>query len=141
MSESSVRYACTLDADAARARLPQARALTSRLRSRERLDDRLLLRFDDDGDTATIVDQFVRDEQQCCPFFGFDVRLSEIRRLLDGDGGDDWQDLARQKRLELQEGIAELEAAAELIDAALACGCQDLETCERSGHRCLQDDT
>lgn len=74
MSEPSARYACTLDTDAARARLPQARALTSRLRSRERFDDRLVLRFSDDGDTTTIVDQFVRDEQQCCAFFGFDVR-------------------------------------------------------------------
>ena len=53
--------------------------------------------------------------------------LDEIGQLLDGAG--DWQPLARRKRRELGERIEELVAAAELVDAALACGCEDIEGC------------
>lgn len=53
--------------------------------------------------------------------------LDEISELLDGTGA--WQDLARAKRDHLSARISELAAAQDLIDAALACGCQDLEAC------------
>lgn len=53
--------------------------------------------------------------------------LAEIRRLL--DGGEGWQGLARRKREELGARIDELARAQRLIDAALACGCADLEGC------------
>ena len=74
MNPSPQSFACTLDVDGARSRLSQARGLTERLRGRQRIDQRLVLRFVDDGRTGALVDEFVRDEQQCCSFFEFDVR-------------------------------------------------------------------
>ncbi|QBI20559.1 MerR family transcriptional regulator [Egibacter rhizosphaerae] len=53
--------------------------------------------------------------------------LDEIKELLDGAGR--WQHLAREKREQLSARIQELVTAQELIDAALACGCEDLEGC------------
>lgn len=53
--------------------------------------------------------------------------LAEIVALLD-DGGD-WPAHARRKRAELERRIDGLAKAHELIDAALACGCADLEGC------------
>lgn len=73
-SEDPAAYACTLDLEGARARLPNIRALTGRLLARERIDNRLVLRFEDDGDTTALVEEFVREEQACCPFFGFEIR-------------------------------------------------------------------
>lgn len=67
-------FACTLDAEGARSRLPQARDLAERLLGRERIGQRLVMRFADDERTGSLVDEFVRDEQQCCTFFGFAVR-------------------------------------------------------------------
>lgn len=60
--------------------------------------------------------------------------LDEIRQLLDGVGP--WHDLARRKRSELTARIDELRAAQQVIDEALACGCEDLEGCctEAGGH-------
>lgn len=57
--------------------------------------------------------------------------LDEIATLLDGDG--DWRGVARRKRDELQERIEQLVAATELVDAALACGCEDIEGCGGQG--------
>ena len=54
--------------------------------------------------------------------------LAEIAALLDDD---DWEPLARQKRQELRDRIARLDVAVELIDHALACGCEHLEGCDR----------
>ena len=59
--------------------------------------------------------------------------LEETTTLLDGDQG--WQSLAHRKREELQERIAHLARAVELVDQALACGCDHLEGCERASHR------
>lgn len=53
--------------------------------------------------------------------------LAETAELL--DGGEDWQARAHQKRDELAARIGELVAAQQLIDAALACGCTDVEGC------------
>lgn len=64
-----------------------------------------------------------------CQQAGF--TLDEIGQLLDGAG--DWQALARRKREELQQRIAELHDAVGLVDGALACGCEHLEGCERHG--------
>ncbi len=64
-----------------------------------------------------------------CQQAGF--TLEEIRQLLDGAG--QWQELARQKREELHQRISELHDAVGLVDAALACGCEHLEGCERHG--------
>lgn len=73
MNHATTTYACTLRSDDAHRRLPQVRALTDRLRRRERVDDRVLLAFHDDGHTLDLVREFVRDESQCCSFFEFDV--------------------------------------------------------------------
>ncbi len=74
MRERDDRYACTLDQEGARARLPQIAALTARIRHRTRIEDRVVLRFGGDDETAALVDGFVRDEQRCCAFFGFATR-------------------------------------------------------------------
>lgn len=65
-----------------------------------------------------------------CQQAGF--TLDEIGQLLDGAG--DWQALARRKREKLQQRIAELHDAVGLVDAALACGCEHLEGCDRIEH-------
>lgn len=75
-------YACSLDLEGAKGRLPQIRALTERLRARERRDDQLVLRFGAGEDTAELVDAFVRDEQQCCPFFSFHVERRDDEVVL-----------------------------------------------------------
>lgn len=80
---TSQTYACTLPPAGARDRLPQARALTARLRDRGRTGNRLVLRFDDDGDTAGLVDEFVEDESQCCGFFDFATRREEGEVVLE----------------------------------------------------------
>lgn len=67
-------HVCTLTPEGARARLPQARALTERLRTRHRTDGRLQLHFVDDGDTGALVEEFVRDESRCCTSFDFTTR-------------------------------------------------------------------
>lgn len=74
MTDNPDQFACTLTPDAAERRLPQVRALTDRLQRRERLDDRLVLAFEDREGTVDLVEEFVRDESQCCGFFGYDVR-------------------------------------------------------------------
>jgi len=53
--------------------------------------------------------------------------LAEIIALL--DDRPDWPTHARRKRAELAERIEALTEAQQLIDAALACGCADLEGC------------
>lgn len=82
MSDTSP-FACTLDEAGARARLSQAQELATRLRRRERIDNRLVLEFLDDGHTTGLVDEFVREEKQCCAFFEFEVRHSEGSVLLE----------------------------------------------------------
>lgn len=62
-----------------------------------------------------------------CTRAGF--TLAEVRELLDDD-----VDLSAQvtaKRHELEQRIAELRQAQELLDAALACGCSSLTGCGR----------
>lgn len=83
MTDRSDPFACTLDEEGARARLPQADQLTSRLRRRQRVDHRLVLTFVDDGHTRPLVDDFVRDEQQCCSFFEFAVRQRDDEVVLE----------------------------------------------------------
>lgn len=56
--------------------------------------------------------------------------LDEISRLL--DGGGDWRELARRRREELATRIDELQQAQRVLEAALACGCEDLEGCRRT---------
>ena len=80
---TSHSHACTLTPAGARDRLPQARALTARLRDRDRTGNRLVLRFADDGRTAGLVDQFVEDESQCCSFFDFATRREEGQVVLE----------------------------------------------------------
>lgn len=53
--------------------------------------------------------------------------LEEIAELL--SSGDGWHALAYRKSAELEAGIRALRQARELIDAALECGCADLEGC------------
>lgn len=80
---STETFACTLDEGGAHARLSQARDLAARLSRRERIDDRLVLEFVDDGDTTALVEEFVRDEKKCCTFFEFDVRRGESQVTLE----------------------------------------------------------
>lgn len=73
-NDKTDQFACTLDPQGAQQRLPQVRALSDRLQRRARLDDRLVLTFEDGQDTVELVEEFVRDESRCCGFFGFDIR-------------------------------------------------------------------
>lgn len=83
MADTHATHTCTLSVEGARERLPQARALTERLQHRERTADRLVLEFDDDGRTAALVDEFVRDERHCCSFFEFDTHTADDRVVLE----------------------------------------------------------
>lgn len=65
-----------------------------------------------------------------CKRAGF--TLAEIGQLL--DGGGDWRPLASDKLEELDRRIRELKDARRLVEAALACDCEDLEGCGRTGH-------
>lgn len=84
MADTSNEYGCTLDTSGVLQRLPQVHGLIERLRHRERVDDRLVLRFEDGDDTLALVRQFVRDESRCCSFFAFDVhrRDDEVELVL-----------------------------------------------------------
>lgn len=73
MSDPTQHYSCTLDTNGALERLPQVHGLTERLRRRERVGDRLSLHFENGDDTVDLVEEFVRDESECCSFFTFDV--------------------------------------------------------------------
>lgn len=129
MTEMSDPFACTLDESGARARLSQAHGLAARLRRRERIDDRLVLRFTDDGHTGMLVDEFVRDERQCCAFFDFAVRQQDrevVLELAAPEGAGHMLDAAMEafdptlsddERIELQQA----HAAPDGPDAG--CGC------------------
>lgn len=65
-----------------------------------------------------------------CQRAGF--TLDEIAQLLDSTG--DWTSLARRKLDELHARIQQLQQAVQLVDDALACGCDNLEGCERERH-------
>lgn len=77
MTNRTNAYSCTLDRSGALQRLPQVHGLTERLRHRERVDDGLVLHFEDGDDTVELVEEFVRDESRCCSFFGFEVRRGD----------------------------------------------------------------
>ena len=62
-----------------------------------------------------------------CQRAGF--TLAEIRELLDGEA--DVTARATAKRGELDDRIAELRRAQQLLDAAIACGCSSLTGCGR----------
>lgn len=53
--------------------------------------------------------------------------LAEIGELLAHGSG--WRDSARAKREELEDRISTLRQAQRLLEAALACGCDDVEGC------------
>ena len=55
--------------------------------------------------------------------------LAQIAELL--DSGPGWRDSARRKRELLEAQIGALREAQQLLDDALACGCDDLEGCAR----------
>lgn len=67
--------------------------------------------------------------------------LAEIGELF--ERGTDWQVGARRKRDELASRIAALQQAQDLIDAAMACGCDDVEGCDADldirSHRTVND--
>jgi MerR family transcriptional regulator, redox-sensitive transcriptional activator SoxR len=68
-----------------------------------------------------------------CQAAGF--TLDEIRELLDGSTQPGaWRALAEQKRVELSDRIARLDAARDLVDEALDCDCAHLESCGRMAH-------
>lgn len=83
MTDTTDEYGCTLDTTGAQQRLPQVHGLTERLRHRERVDDRLRLHFEGGDDTVELVQEFVRDETQCCSFFTFDVRQRDGEVVLE----------------------------------------------------------
>lgn len=64
-------YTCTLSPAEIPSRAAQVRRLTDGLRSRERRDREVRLRFD--PRLAPTVREFVRDESGCCAFFDFTV--------------------------------------------------------------------
>ena len=126
-------YACTLDENGAHARLTQARGLAARLRRRQRIDNRLVLDFTDDGHTRPLVDEFVRDEKQCCSFFEFTVRHDGgqvVLELAAPDGADHMLDAAMEafdptlsddERIALQQAHAAVPA--DSTDREQGCGC------------------
>jgi MerR family redox-sensitive transcriptional activator SoxR len=68
---------------------------------------------------------------QACGF-----RLDEMRHLLHGFGAAvqpprRWQELARQKRQELDEQIARLKAMRRVVDRVMQCQCLELTECGR----------
>ena len=68
---------------------------------------------------------------QACHF-----RLEEMRHLLHGFPSDTrpprrWQELARRKRQELDEQIAQLKGMRRVVDRVMQCQCVDLEECGR----------
>lgn len=65
-----------------------------------------------------------------CQRAGF--TLEEIACLLDGGGG--WPELAADKAGEITARISDLQDALEVLNAAVACGCERLETCDRTTH-------
>ena len=83
MTDTTNDYGCTLDTAGAQQRLPQVHGLTDRLRDRERVDERLVLHFEDREGTDELVEEFVRDESQCCSFFTFDIRRRDGEVLLE----------------------------------------------------------
>lgn len=66
------------------------------------------------------------DVVKACQQAGF--TLHEIAELL--HAGSDWTSLARRKRDDVLSQIRELRRARDLLDAALRCGCADLESCK-----------
>lgn len=65
-----------------------------------------------------------------CQRAGF--TLEEIAYLLDGGRG--WPELAAVKADQIQARISDLQDALAVLDAAVACGCERLETCDRTAH-------
>jgi MerR family redox-sensitive transcriptional activator SoxR len=68
---------------------------------------------------------------QACGF-----RLDEMRHLLHGfrpgvPASTRWQELARKKRIELNEQIARLRAMRKVVDRVLKCQCMELSQCGR----------
>lgn len=57
--------------------------MTDGSRRRERLDDRLVLTFEEGEGTVDLVEEFVRDESGCCGFFAFDVRRDGAEVVLE----------------------------------------------------------
>lgn len=133
MTAPSGPYACTLDESGAHARLAQGRGLATRLRRRQRVDNRLVLDFTDDGLTRPLVDEFVRDERQCCSFFEFTVRHEHdhvILELAAPDGADHMLDAAMEafdptlsdnERIALQQAHAAVPT--DTTDPRHGCGC------------------
>lgn len=103
-------HVCTLTPEGARARLPQARALTDRLRERRRTQRGLVLRFADDGRTSALVAEFVRDESRCCASFDFTTRVVDDEVVLE---------------------LSAPEGAGHLLDAAMAAFDPTLEDRQR----------
>ncbi len=126
-------YWCMLDESGARARLTQARGLATRLRRRQRIDNRLVLDFTDDGHTGPLVDEFVRDEKQCCSFFEFTIQHEDgqvILELAAPDGASHMLDaamdafdptLSDDERIALQRAHAAVPA--KTTDGDQGCGC------------------
>lgn len=70
---SERRYVCTLDPSDVPARRAQGEEMVRRLRTWSRLEDGLELGFDASAGTERLVEEFVRDEKQCCGFFSFEI--------------------------------------------------------------------
>jgi hypothetical protein len=77
MNSETGTYVCTLDGEGAKARLPQVHAMLARLRDRQQSEGRLVLSFTGGPETAALVEEFVRDESQCCGFFTFAVATGD----------------------------------------------------------------
>ncbi len=73
-SDAVPPIACSLSADEREFREMEFSALMDRaLLARDGIDSGLLLRFREAPDVRVEVDDLVRREQACCPFFTFDV--------------------------------------------------------------------
>lgn len=86
MSETA-DYRCTLSLHELPARTDQVQRLVDGLRSRERDDRRVRLRFD--PSLTGVVAAFVRDESACCAFFDFAVeeRADAVQLTVEAPAG------------------------------------------------------
>jgi hypothetical protein len=71
--DTTVPIACTANRDEITVRIDQVEHMRNRLRSIERTDQGLLLRFEPDADLRAHLQQFVLEEKGCCQFWGFEI--------------------------------------------------------------------
>lgn len=86
LDDDSAPIVCTVGAAEVPDRIAEIGRMRAVLRSVERTDDGLLLRFPDEADIVADVRRFVADEARCCQFWGFAVAADATELTLRWDG-------------------------------------------------------